>query len=563
MSEDKIFHLPELNRSYGLSPPPSLNSVNQLDSLELVQDQKRIIPNYEELWREHCTKYPTTAQCLDQLPTKPVEGNSEQRVAQNNRKHTLQMILYVTSHVVLKEHQPISKWDEDELSKREHIKSIWPDAYFKHLMGKREKLKGFDSVGSEMQLVFEQKKSPIFSFSLSLADFRPLRAPFVPDLIKQLVNLTEAYCYKTDWRKVYEPLTEYQTEARNRLIHLLDTGNENDRKLLRALGSLNGPVAISMLRIFLSTFTMKPLHFSTALVQELVQRPLFDHFLRPNPRLRGLVQCAAIPQSRTHLDTLAFLMVHILHALDNNPDPIDGKMRLCNLYGPLLISFTERPQLCRFTQGNARSEEAALLDVILEVCDLPFWNHMSMLKLPTAFAGIPPKEKKQAATGSLPPDQTEEQFYSRKSNKILPEHLDSFIINEILRSVQTVASSEGQSDLLPSFDPESRAPLPKRYCALSPISIAQCNRQHALSMAGSVTTLPKEKIVTLAVRREKTKNGRYLSVFQTQGDAQFYSTGTLLEESRLYRMGRIVFPDRKLSMRIQKAEEVIPVRKKP
>ncbi|VDP88625.1 unnamed protein product [Echinostoma caproni] len=482
--------------------------------------------------------------------------------------------MYVTAAVALKEQQSLTCSDLERTS--DPIRVRWGQS--KGLGGmqangsdsirKLEEL--YEETGSGSQLMKDSKiVNPIFSLSLSLADFRPLKAPFVPDLIRYLVNLIEFYCYKTDWRKMYDPLTEQQTEARNCLVQILEIGNNRAKELRRTLRTLNGPIRIAMLRIFLNAFSIKPLHFSTALVQELVQRPLYDHFLRPNPKLRNLVQRAAIPQSRTQLDTLAFLMSHMLHALDYNPDTVDGKMRLCNVYGPLLISFAERPQLCRLTQGNARSEEAALLDVILEVCDLHFWNHMSMLKISGAFAykrvprtvltgvsdveGTTPKWEESDA-------RVQKSRIVDSSKEPYAEIVSASMTNEILRAVQLMGPMKGgnqtdETELLSALDPESRIPLPKRYCALSPLNIITGGRYRMLSTVRNLTTIPLYKDDSIPsthyAHRESTLTGKYLSIFETKppGQVHSYSTKRLLEESRLYRMGRISFPNRTVSLK--------------
>lgn len=467
MTDDTDRDVCEFSRPCAFVPPSPLSSSSQPDSVEVIQEQKPVIASSEEIWKSHCTKYPTTARFLDRLPSKPIEKIPHQRAVRNSRKNAMQMILYVTSHVALKEQQPKSRWERRGSFIGDQTKQVRQDDRLEHTMDKHDSLKRCDFAVSGTQPTYNQMKGRIFSTSVSLADFRPLRAPFVPDLIKQLVNRIEVHCYKTNWRKVYEPLLEYHGEATSRLINLLSTGNEKGYHLGRNLRGLDGPVAICMLRVFLGAFATKPLHFSTALVRELVQRPLYDHFLRPNPKLQGLVQCAAIPQSRTHLDTLAFLMVHLLHALDKNLDSLDGKMRLCNLYGPLLISFTERPQLCRSPQSNARTEEAALLDVILEVCDLHFWNHMSMLKIPAAFVCNSFRNQQSSTSDSLPSCVKEKQ----KLKKIWPENLDSSIISEILHNVQAFSATQSESDPVPSLDLHSRVLLPKRDYTSSPLSM--------------------------------------------------------------------------------------------
>ncbi|VDK35038.1 unnamed protein product [Taenia asiatica] len=74
----------------------------------------------------------------------------------------------------------------------------------------------------------------------------------------------------------------------------------------------------------------------------------------------------------------------ILHFLLMYPTSSNERALLAKIYGPLLISFSERPVAINKTITFA-SEEAALLETILEVCNASFWNHLGMLKINSAF----------------------------------------------------------------------------------------------------------------------------------------------------------------------------------
>ncbi|KAF5394755.1 hypothetical protein PHET_10354 [Paragonimus heterotremus] len=345
--------------------------------------------------RDYYRLYPTSARLLDPLPPTPTLGTTRRTTINTEGKKSLQMILYVTSAVEL--HEPLSfdpstvEWSlEDLLSKRyleveRNRDSITPSEEFK-LGGPR-----------------------LLGDSASLTDFRPLKAPFVPELVLYLVNEIETRCHKTNWDKMFEPLRKYHCDARRLLKQLLKV--DSDHKTIKdILDVSDNSVIIVTLRMFLNEFHNKPLHFSRSLLEELISRPLFDHFLRPNPELPGIIQKASLPTSRTHLDTLSFLMIHLLHALEYCPDPLFGKARLCNLYGPLLISFAERPRLHRPNFSGVHSEEAAILDAVLEVCNSHFWNHMTMLKIDKAFEHLTYSKRQSQLALELKRGRTESQM---------------------------------------------------------------------------------------------------------------------------------------------------------
>nr|CUU99644.1 hypothetical transcript [Hymenolepis microstoma] len=78
-------------------------------------------------------------------------------------------------------------------------------------------------------------------------------------------------------------------------------------------------------------------------------------------------------------------MFHLQHAWKGCVSNVASKTTLAKIYGPLLVSFSERPVITDQDPTNYKTEEAAILEVILEVCDLQFWDNLSMLKMHLAF----------------------------------------------------------------------------------------------------------------------------------------------------------------------------------
>ncbi|OON15448.1 hypothetical protein X801_08749, partial [Opisthorchis viverrini] len=207
-----------------------------------------------------------------------------------------------------------------------------------------------------------------------------------------MVNTIEENCHRTNWNGLFKSSSSHHAKARSVLFSLIQLGHRTTahREFLK---TLHPQTVIVALRLFLNEFNPKPLHFSRFMLREFLQNPLLDHFLRPNPNLKGTVQRCSLTQSRTQLDTLSFLMIHLHHALEYSPDTMESKTKLCNLYGPLLISFSERPLLQQPGFYGAKTEEAAILNVILDVCDPDFWNHMTMLRVRGAFLLQTSREK--------------------------------------------------------------------------------------------------------------------------------------------------------------------------
>ncbi|VDQ09599.1 unnamed protein product [Trichobilharzia regenti] len=245
----------------------------------------------------------------------------------------------------------------------------------------------------------------IFFTPLLITNFRPLLAPFVPVFIQILVNQTEAECYQTTWNLIFDDLSESYAEAKVALIKIIYYW-QNENKLKHIIGKLGLDVKIMTLRLFLNELERKLLNFSRSSTMCMVQSPLLDLFLRPNKQIRCIVQHTALSQSCVQMDTLAFIMIHLLHAWECSSNPIEGKVSLGRIYGRLLISFSDKPELRGLEHNNSaggasedpKTIESILLELILELCDFHFWQQLTMLKIrsldQTCIMDIfPPKTK--------------------------------------------------------------------------------------------------------------------------------------------------------------------------
>ncbi|VDL95312.1 unnamed protein product [Schistocephalus solidus] len=235
---------------------------------------------------------------------------------------------------------------------------------------------------------------------LTLADFRPLEAPFVPEVIKMLVNSIEADCYASDWEPIFSTHQNLNEMSDMHACVLLQNWNHQNH-LKCQIKTLSLPMKIAVLRSILSGFKLKPLHFSRRLLIDVIKRPLFDQFLRPNPNMKSIVKRAVLPCNRTTMDTLSFIMLHLLHAWEYASNPLTAKLRLSKIYGPLLVSFAERPVILDQDPTDYKTEEGAILEVVLEECNGQFWDNMGMSQLRRAFTGRTTLEKAAIEKGKL------------------------------------------------------------------------------------------------------------------------------------------------------------------
>ncbi|TGZ61756.1 hypothetical protein CRM22_007822 [Opisthorchis felineus] len=229
-----------------------------------------------------------------------------------------------------------------------------------------------------------EARKRIFRCPLELVDFQPLLAPFVPEFVRLLVNYIEAYCMAVSWDAVFEPLTQYLQEAQNGLVQLLQVINDPD-VVHKLVMKMDHPVRIVVLRSFLNELGEKPIHFQRKHVRQLTKNPLFDLFLRPHEACREVVKHVALASSRGHVDMGAFLMIHLLHAWEAAPNALIGKEKLSSIYGRLMITFAEYPELRGPEYSRSRPIESVLFEVLLETCDCCFWNHLTILKMRVAF----------------------------------------------------------------------------------------------------------------------------------------------------------------------------------
>ncbi|TGZ72541.1 hypothetical protein CRM22_002031 [Opisthorchis felineus] len=333
-------------------------------------------PNFSGLRKHVPTSVKITDILTDPLPKMPSADDPSQRILRSFKKiPQKQFVVSLTAAGPSEVHQYI----DPDACERKRIQ--------------RQSCKARSIYLPSIKLVRSRKCERIFLEPLKLLNYQPLLGPFVPNLLRILVNSIEAYCYNSSWNCMFEELLEYYDRAKVAFLQLLKLFN-NDKAIAKLVDDMEHPVQIVVVRLFLNELAAKPLHFNRSLMPELSRSPVFDFFLRPNLQMRKLVMKAVLQSSTCHTDTLAFLMIHLLHVWEYAPDRSTGRHRLTSIYGRLLISFVEKPYLRGATLGEGRKLEDAMLGVMLELCDQHFWNRLTRFRIRSAFNQLSCLEKK-------------------------------------------------------------------------------------------------------------------------------------------------------------------------
>ncbi|KAA3672599.1 uncharacterized protein DEA37_0003458 [Paragonimus westermani] len=166
---------------------------------------------------------------------------------------------------------------------QERQQRLDPDAFERRRLMKQNSMRHRCVNPSQLKNDMVGRKRAL-SQPLSLITFQPFLAPFVPDLLRWLVNEIESYCYEHSWSAVYSPLNEYHNEAVLVFRQLIDISND-PRATEKLIGRLQHPVQILVVRLFLNELGMESLHCNRSLMHKLSQSPLLDFFLSSYPDL--------------------------------------------------------------------------------------------------------------------------------------------------------------------------------------------------------------------------------------------------------------------------------------
>ncbi|KAG5455165.1 hypothetical protein CSKR_203838 [Clonorchis sinensis] len=309
-------------------------------------------------YAERKVRFRPSWQMLDKLPVPPTVSIPVQRCLEMQWKlpiMQLQMRIMATSEI--------------RESRKQNIINDLPHRITGHSL----------PVVKNLCSIAEQNCHSLRSFSgINLTDMRPSGAPFVPQLVKVLITFIEKDCEPNSWQPVLAYHGKLRRQAEEHATKLIS--NYSNTGLLETLvNSLDVNMRVATLRAFLGMLSVKPLHLTKTQVKRITRWPLYDQYLRPNTMIKKFVLEVVIPQTRTTQDTLSYIMLHIIRVWKFSVPT--QRSRLIEIYGPLLISFTERPIIVDRELSLDKTPESALLEAIMNVCDSQFWNHFLMSKV--------------------------------------------------------------------------------------------------------------------------------------------------------------------------------------
>ncbi|CAL8081834.1 unnamed protein product [Calicophoron daubneyi] len=401
----------------------------------------------------------------------------------------------------------------------------------------------------------ERKRKPvtghwkhIFAERLELIDFRPTVGPYVPQIIQVLVNAIEENATMSNIMPVFDNLHEYRRDAKRALVQLVEMRHQTD-EMKKTAKNLSRPVIILTLRLFLNELGKKPLHFKKAHVSQMVKNPLLDYFLRPNVEVRKIAKSAILSSSRLHVDTLAFLMLHLHHIRQlTRSGPVE-KIRLASIYGHLLISFWEKPKLCTIEFGMEKTIESALLEVMMDVCDVHFWNHITMLKIGAAFTN-PIIIRKSMRTSTSVPTETTTDKISRSSAGTVARMMDIYSVQQYVnRPKDSKDKTEDSSTTISSVgQPYEKTSSSSSSSSLSPVGEKQSKDKWVLPKISYLSlpvphVLPFAEISLLDARpgtwkspSRRTEVSTSLRELMTEQFNPLRRTSRILNDIRTYRI---------------------------
>ncbi|CAL8081831.1 unnamed protein product [Calicophoron daubneyi] len=222
----------------------------------------------------------------------------------------------------------------------------------------------------------------VFTRQMNLTHFKPKMSPFVPDLVILLVQSIEECCQSSRdlWRIVHQPLGDFHSRGARTLEKLVRVFREEER-MKEIIEGISLETKIVTLRLFLNEIGPKLLVFRRSHIKQIAEKPLLDLFLNPNPHFKTVMKQVVLSSTCVQVDTLAFVMLHLMRARQIAENPVKARDELSSIYGKMLIEFSERPHLHVSEFRGEQTVEAALMEMMFEVCDQNFWTRMTVLRV--------------------------------------------------------------------------------------------------------------------------------------------------------------------------------------
>lgn len=245
----------------------------------------------------------------------------------------------------------------------------------------------------------KRRKKPIWLLNESnLLDQKTIECPFVPFILKTIVLNIEDYCAKEgNGDKWHEDLS-FKKSDRQLALDLLKKSfdiKQKNNEIEELLDDYPIKIYLCMLRIYLLNFPKRLFYISVEDLRQLCQHSLYDKIQRIKPHIKPFISHVVMRMTRTEMDTLSFMMIHVLHLFEHSKTPHITKTVICEFYGSLIIKLQAKPLVGSSTDLN--TIEATILQGFIDSADTFFWNRFGSNRLLGIFRCLTPFEEKRMA----------------------------------------------------------------------------------------------------------------------------------------------------------------------
>lgn len=255
------------------------------------------------------------------------------------------------------------------------------------------------SLSVSFDTILSAYKSPAWvKKTIRLTDFRPNKSPYVPVFLKVIILNIEMDCHTKNkgddvWFKNYITYPLESERAKKLLKKPLTNRNMTEEEIHLHLRDVPMRVQIAMMKEFLHLLSERLLVIPHPVYVEISKRPLYDSMYRVNPSMKHCIAQIAMRLSRLQVDTLSFMMIHILHLWEYSVSPQITKVTICDVFGPLMIGFPSKVLIP--LDSSYKTAESAIMSAVMDAANSRTWNNYGAGKLFTLFKLLTPFEEKR------------------------------------------------------------------------------------------------------------------------------------------------------------------------
>lgn len=266
----------------------------------------------------------------------------------------------------------------------------------------RDEVKDFYTYKADLTFyrcpVKRRKKPSWLRNESNLIDQKAIESPFVPMVLKTIVLNIEDFCAQEgNGDKWYEDLS-FEKADRQLALSLLQKSfqiKQNEDNLEELLDNYPIKIYLCMLKIYLLNFPKRLFYINVEDLRKLCQHSLYDKIQRIKPHVKPFISNIVMRMTRTEMDTLSFMMIHVLHLFEHSKTPHITKTVICEFYGSLIIKLQEKPLVGSSTDLN--TIEATILQGFIDSADTFFWNRFGSNRMLGVFRCLTPFEEKRLA----------------------------------------------------------------------------------------------------------------------------------------------------------------------